>query len=115
MKVDFADLIAESMPLQAKAVAAKRVGFDHLCARLQIFVVNGANQFRLRQVQFVITTVDKDPFRVQQGAHCAVTQDGRLLQSGQKITRHISENTGAKRDLHRPATVTRTRKSVQVL
>jgi hypothetical protein len=45
-------------------------------------MVNIADQVRLGKVQLVITLVDKDTLTVQQGNHCAVTQDGSLLKPG---------------------------------
>jgi hypothetical protein len=60
------------MPFQAKGVPAKSVGFDKFGARLQVVVVNATNELRLRQVEFVITTINEDALRVQKSAHGAI-------------------------------------------
>src|SRR6266481_2927045 len=65
--------------------------------------MNVPYQIRLRQIQFVITTVDEDAFGVEKRSHGAVAQDGRSLQTCYQIPGHILENTGGKLDLHRPA------------
>ena len=74
------NFVLQSVPLQPKSIATEGIGLDNLRARLQIFLMDGANQIRLRQVQFVVTTVDKHTAFVQHGAHGAVAQNASCLE-----------------------------------
>ena len=69
--------------LKAQGFAAFYLG-----AGLQVIVVNTADQFRLRKVEFVIATINKDAFAVQQRAHGPVTQDGYLAKTRDEIGGH---------------------------
>ena len=80
-EIDVADFVGDAVAAKAKGVCPESIGFDDLRAGLQIFVMDGANQIGLRQVQFVVTAVDEDALGVQQGAHGAVAQDRGILQT----------------------------------
>src|ERR1700690_3766162 len=56
-------------------------------------MVDGADQFGLRDVQFVVTAVDEYPFGIKKRPHRAVAQYGRGFQSFNKILRHSLQNT----------------------
>src|ERR1041385_5962005 len=88
------------MPFQAKAVCSKSIGFNNLSASVEVVVVKLPDQFRLRQVQLVIATVDKNPFGVEQRARGAVAQNGCLFQLLQEVSGHLYENTGSFTCLH---------------
>src|SRR5438270_11596472 len=64
LQVDFVYVASQTMPSQAKGIGAERVGLNDLGPGLQILVVNLANQVRLRQIKFVIATVDEDPLAI---------------------------------------------------
>src|SRR5580704_7135319 len=66
--IDVANLVRQTMARQAKRVATEGIGFDNLGSRLQVLVVNSANQVGLREIQFVVGTIDEDAFGVQQRA-----------------------------------------------
>src|SRR5579863_2389129 len=76
------------MPCQAEGVGPESVGFNDLRAGLQVVVVDGANQFGLGEIQFVVAAIDKNALRVKQRAHGAVAEHGRLFDSGTKISGH---------------------------
>src|SRR5437868_1444029 len=59
MKIDFPNFIGEPMMGKSNVVSPKRIGLNHLCARLQIFVVNAPNQVRLGDIKFVIAAIDE--------------------------------------------------------
>ena len=65
-----------------------------------IFVMNIADQVRLRQVELVIAAVDENTFGVEQRPHGAITQDGGLLDAGKQIVSHYLENTRGGELLH---------------
>ena len=48
--VDLDHLVRESIALQTQGIGAKGIGLDDLRARLQIFLVDGAHQFRLGEI-----------------------------------------------------------------
>src|ERR1039458_1862506 len=81
------------MPRQAKAVRPEGIGLDNLSARLQIIVVDGADQLRLRQVQFVIAAVNEDAFGIEKRPHGSVAEHGRMLQTFNKVLCHLLEDT----------------------
>ncbi len=58
--VDLRRSARESVPGQPEAVGAKGICLQNLGAALQILFVNGKNQRRVGEVQFVITAVDED-------------------------------------------------------
>src|SRR5207244_9077683 len=89
------------MALQAKAVAAKGIGFNHLRAGLQVFLMYRVNELWLRHIQLVVRSVYEYAFRVQQGAHGAIAQYRRGLQAGEQTIGHLVENTAGTRVLHR--------------
>ena len=74
------------MPCQAKRVGPESIGFNNLGSRLQILVVNAANQVGLRKIQLVVRAVDEDAFGVEQRPHGAVAQHGGLLDSSKKVS-----------------------------
>ena len=73
--------------------SAKSVGFDDLRARLQIVVVDRANQLRLRKVQLVIAAVDENPLGIEQRPHGPIAEHRRLFQTFNQVLRHLFENT----------------------
>ena len=73
--VDGAGLILQPESLQAKAVRPEGVGFDDLGAGLQIFLMHGADQLRLGQVQLVEALVEEDAPPIERGSHGPVTED----------------------------------------
>ena len=93
LQVDFVHMVSQAVPRQPKGISAKCVGLNDLSAGLEIFVVNSANQVRLRQIQLVIATVDEDPFAIEKRPHGAITEQGRLLQTGKEVVSHSFENT----------------------
>ena len=95
--IDVAHAVHQAVPRQAKAVRAESVGFDDLGARLQIIVVDVADQLRLRQVQLVIAAVDEDALGIEQRPHGSIAEHRRLLQTFQKILRHLLEDTRSRR------------------
>ena len=72
--VDFKHLVGEAIALQTQGIGAKGIGFDDLRTRLQVFLVNAAYQLRLREIQFVVASVDEDAASVQAGAHGPVAE-----------------------------------------
>jgi hypothetical protein len=50
---------------EAKAVGAEGIGLDDLGPGLEIFVVNAANEFGLRQIELVVAAVDEDTLGVR--------------------------------------------------
>ena len=58
------------------------------------------DQFRLRQVEFVVASVNKNAFGVQKRPDRAVAQDGCFLQLLEEVSGHLNENTGSFADLH---------------
>ena len=72
--------VLQAVPLQPKSIAAEGVGLDDLRAGLQIFLMDGANQIGLRQVQFVVTTMNEHTAFVQHGAHGAVAKNASCLE-----------------------------------
>ncbi len=73
--VDGAGLVLQPEALQAKAVRPEGVGFDDFGAGLQIFLMHGADQFRLGQVQLVEALVEEDAPPIERGSHGPVTED----------------------------------------
>jgi hypothetical protein len=92
-QIDVAHAIGQAVPRQAKAVRAESIGFDNLGAGLQVIVVHGADQLRLRQVQLVIAAVDENALGIEKRPHGSVTEHGRLLQTFNKVLWHLLENT----------------------
>src|ERR1700747_2784762 len=88
------------MTFKAKIISAEGIGFDDLGTRLQVLVVNAANEVGLGEVQLVVATVDEHTLGVQQRAHGAVAEYGRCCQSLSKITGHIVEDTAGKLAAH---------------
>ena len=80
--VAHAGLIAVAQ--QAVAVGAEGVGLQHLRSGLDVVGMDGADDLRLREVEFVIAAVDEDTFGIEQGAHGTVTQKGPTAQPFQK-------------------------------
>ena len=68
--------ITKAVPGEPKRVRSKSVGLNNFSASLQILLMDTTNQVGLREVQFVITPVNKKPFGIQQGAHGPIAQDG---------------------------------------
>jgi hypothetical protein len=73
--------IGQTMPFQPEGISAKRVGFYQFSARLQVLVMNPANEFRLGQVELVITAINEDTLGVQKSAHRTIAQYGRLFET----------------------------------
>src|SRR6478752_7279800 len=69
VKINIVNFVLQSVALQSNRVAPKGIGFNHLGPSLQIFMVNPANQVGLRNIQLVITAIDKDALRIKQRAH----------------------------------------------
>ncbi len=88
--VDLVDLVRQTVPSESKAVRTKCVGFNNFCASLQITLMHRVNHFRLREVQFVIGTVDENTVRVQQCAHRSIAKNGRLAQPGKEVRCHTA-------------------------
>ena len=78
-QIDIADAIGQAVPRQTEAVCAEGVGFDDLSAGLQIVVVDGADELRLRQVQLVVAAVDEDAPGIEKRPHGSITEHGSLL------------------------------------
>ncbi len=87
--IDVAHLVRQTVPSQAERVGTESIGFNNLGSSLQIFVVNPTNQVGLREIQFVVRSVDEDAFGVEQRPHGAVAQYRGLLDPGKKVSRHI--------------------------
>ena len=93
--IDVAHFVGQAVPGQAKRIATESIGFNNLGSRLQVFVVNSANQVGLREIQFVVRAVDENALGVEQRPHGAIAQHGGLLDPGEKVSCHMfSENTG---------------------
>src|SRR5262249_27864600 len=75
-EIDVTHFAAQSVALEPEAIATKGVGLNDLRSRLQIFMMNSADQVRLRQVQLVVAAVDENSLRIEQRAHRAITKDG---------------------------------------
>src|SRR6202034_1172764 len=71
-RVDFGNFFGESVTSEAKPVGAKGVGFKDICARLQVLLMNREDESGIRQVEFVIASVDKDAPTVQHSSHGSV-------------------------------------------
>ena len=80
-KVDLPDPIFHAMACQAKGIPTESIGFNNLRTCLQVFMMEFTNQVRLRDVQFVIATIDEDSLGVEQGPGGAIAQDRGLLQT----------------------------------
>ena len=76
------DFVLQSMALKANRVSTERIGFYDLSSSLQIFMVNPANQVRLRNIQFVIAAVYEDALRIKQRAHGTIAEYRCNLQAG---------------------------------
>jgi len=61
---------------EAESVGAEGIRFDDFRAGLQIFFVNREDEVGIGEVQFVITTIDKDTAAVEHGAHGAIGKHG---------------------------------------
>ena len=72
--VDLDHPVGEAIALQTQGIGAKGIGLDDLRARLQVFLVDVAHQFRLGEIQFVVAAVDKDAASVQAGAHRPIAE-----------------------------------------
>ena len=92
-QVDVAHTVGQAVSAQAKGVRAEGVGLNDLGASLQILAVDAADQFRLREVQLVIASIDEHALGIEQRAHGAIAQHGRLLQALDQIPSHRFENT----------------------
>ena len=84
-KIDVANFILQPVPLQAKRISAKGIGFNDLGPGLQVFMVNAANQVGLRNIQFVIAAVDEDALGIEQRAHGAIAEHGRRFNRSRKL------------------------------
>jgi hypothetical protein len=62
-------------------------------------MVNAAYQVGLRNIQFVITTVDENALRIEERPHGTIAEHGRPLQSFLEVLWHLPENTGRRPDL----------------
>lgn len=91
--IDCLDLVGQTVALQTETVRPKRVGFDDLGARLQIFMVQTTNEVGLRNIQLVVATVDENAFAIQKRACGPIAKHGSGLQAFGEITRHTIENT----------------------
>jgi len=74
-RIDGPDLRLQAEAGQLVAVGAEGVGLEQLRAGRQKAGVNGGDQLRAAQVQFIKAGVDGDAVLVQGGAHRAVGQD----------------------------------------
>ncbi len=79
--VDVGQPIQTTVLAQAKRIRAKGVCFYDLCPGLEVVVMDVADEVGLREVQLVVTTVDKDAFRIQKRAHGAIAKHRATLQS----------------------------------
>jgi hypothetical protein len=61
-------------------VGAKGVRLDDVGTRLDVLVVDLADEAGVRQVELVEAAVQEDPARVEHGAHGPVEDDGALGQ-----------------------------------
>ena len=84
--IDFENAILQAMAGEAKAICAKSVGFDDFRAGLEVFLVNGADEFRVREVEFVVAAVDEDSASVEGRAHGSVAQHGSASEDALQST-----------------------------
>jgi len=76
------------------------VSFNDFCAGLQVVVVYPADQFRLRDVQFVVALIDEIPS--SKAMSPSRRHRGRATYSAvDKISCHLFENTSFLRELSR--------------
>src|ERR1017187_4002403 len=76
-QVDVTDAVRNAVARQAEAVRAESIGLDNLGARLQL----------------VVAAVDEDAFGIEKRPHGSIAEDGEMLETFDKILRHLLENT----------------------
>src|SRR5579863_10400132 len=74
--------VVQTVARQAERISTEGIGFNNFRPSLQVVVVNGPNEIGLREIQFIVRTVDENAFRVEQGPHRPVAQYGKLLDPG---------------------------------
>src|ERR1035441_1889281 len=57
------------------------------------FSSDAADQLRLRKVKLVIAAVDEDALGIKERSHSSVAEHRRMLQTFNKVQRHLLENT----------------------
>jgi hypothetical protein len=98
--VDGRQLLGHSEPGQPHAVGAECVGFDDFSARLDVVLVDLADQVGRREIQLVEAAVDEDPAGVEHGAHSAVRHQDA---AGQLLAEFLGAVVGGSSHGKRPA------------
>ena len=80
---------------QPETVGAKSICLDDFSPGLQVLLVNGEDQVRVREVQFVVTTIDEDTASIEDRTHGSIGEHGAI---GKEIgeLRHAEVNAIAK-------------------
>ena len=73
--VDVADLVGQAVFFQARPLGAEGVGRQHVGPGLAVVAMDGLDQLRIREAQFVERAVREDVVPVDLGAHRAVEDE----------------------------------------
>ena len=75
-RVDFSHFSGQAMASQAKAVGAEGVGFKNFGAGLEVLLVDGEDEARVGEIEFVVAAIDEDAAGIEHRAHGSVGQYG---------------------------------------
>ena len=86
--IDFGDLGRQAVAREAKTIRAEGIGLDDFGAGLQVILMDGKDQIRIGQVEFVVAAVDEDAAGVKHRAHGAVCEHGAAGKDIGKLTHY---------------------------